>query len=184
MYLAPLVTLSLAMPSMALAKGTSQALVEKPSPIRKILNMLEDMRSELEKEAKDEKDIFEEAMCMCKKGEKELGGVIMQSKSDIERFTTKVETDTAMKQQLVAEVAAHKQDQEETAKALAEATVIREKEAKEFAALDADLKTNLEGLNQAIPLIEQKGEGGASFAQIKYEVPNLQKIITSSTYLS
>merc|ERR1719386_350530 len=104
----------------------------------------------------------------------------MQSKSDIERFTTKVESDTAMKQQLTAEVAAHKQDQEDTAKALSEATVIREKEAKEFAATEADLKTNLEGLNQAIPLIEGKSEGGASFAQIKYEVPSLQKIVASS----
>jgi len=168
----------------AAAKMNSQSDAEKPNPIRKILNMLEDMRSELEKEAKDEKNIFEEAMCLCKKGEKELKGVIMQSKSDIERFTTKVESDTAMKQQLTAEVAAHKQDQEDTAKALSEATVIREKEAKEFAATEADLKTNLEGLNQAIPLIEGKSEGGASFAQIKIEVPNLQKIVASSTYLS
>lgn len=145
--------------------------------------MLEDMKSELEKELKDEKKIFEEAMCMCEKGKKELEGVIFTSKGDIDRFTTKVETETALKQQLVAEVAAHKEDQAETTKTLEESAVIREKEAKEFAATEADLKTNLAGLDQAIPLIEQKGEG-ASFAQIKYEVPSLQKIVSSSTYLS
>lgn len=145
--------------------------------------MLEDMKSELEKELKDEKKIFEEAMCMCEKGKKELEGVIFTSKGDIDRFTTKVETETALKQQLVAEVEAHKEDQAETTKTLEESAVIREKEAKEFAATEADLKTNLAGLDQAIPLIEQKGEG-ASFAQIKYEVPSLQKIVSSSTYLS
>jgi hypothetical protein len=185
MYLLSVVAVSLAMPALAAtAKANSKVDVEKPNPIRKIVTMLEDMKSELEKEAKDEKDIFEEAMCMCKKGEKELSGVIFTSKGDIDRFTTKVESETALKQQLVSEVAAHKTDQEETTKTLQESAVIREKEGKEFAATEADLKTNLAGLDQAIPLIEQKGEGGASFAQINDEVPNLQKIVASSMYLS
>eukprot|EP00746_Dinoflagellata_sp_MGD_P002513 gnl/MRDRNA2_/MRDRNA2_104900_c0_seq1.p1 gnl/MRDRNA2_/MRDRNA2_104900_c0~~gnl/MRDRNA2_/MRDRNA2_104900_c0_seq1.p1 ORF type:complete len:780 (-),score=233.23 gnl/MRDRNA2_/MRDRNA2_104900_c0_seq1:128-2467(-) len=185
MYLLSVVALSFATPTLAVtAKASSQVDAAKANPIRKILTMLEDMKSELEKEAKDEKDIFEEAMCLCKKGEKELNGVIFTSKGDIDRFTTKVETETALKQQLVSEVGAHKTDLEETTKTLEESAVIREKEAKEFAATDADLKTNLAGLDQAIPLIEQKGEGGASFAQISYEVPNLQKIVASSTYLS
>jgi len=184
MGLLSVVALSFVAPVLAAtAKVGSQVDAAKPNPIRKILNMLEDMKSELEKELKDEKKIFEEAMCMCEKGKKELEGVIFTSKGDIDRFTTKVETETALKQQLVAEVEAHKEDQAETTKTLEESAVIREKEAKEFAATEADLKTNLAGLDQAIPLIEQKGEG-ASFAQIKYEVPSLQKIVSSSTYLS
>merc|ERR1719160_1788977 len=127
MHLLSVVALSLAAPTMAAsAKANSQAEVEKPNPLRKILNMLEDMKSELEKEAKDEKDIFEEAMCLCKKGEKELGGVIFTSKGDIERFTTKVETETALKGQLTSEVEAHKKDREETGTTLEESAVIRE----------------------------------------------------------
>jgi len=135
------------------------------NPLAKVVGMMEDMRTELEKEAKNEKDIFEEAMCICKKGEKELQGVVMFSTSEIERLESKVEHGTASKAKLGSELKDHATDKAETTKALEEATVIREKENAKFIADEADMKSNLEGLSQAIPMIENQAAGGASFIQ-------------------
>jgi hypothetical protein len=155
----------LALPCATLQVDELDKSEDGANPLAKIVGMMTDMRTELEKEAKDEKEIFEEAMCICKKGEKELQGVVDFSTAEIERLTSKVEHGTASKAKLAAELKDHATDKEETTKALQEATVIREKENAKFKADDADMKTNLAGLDQAIPMIENQGAGGASFIQ-------------------
>jgi uncharacterized phage infection (PIP) family protein YhgE len=155
----------LVLPSAALQVDSLDASSSEANPLLKIVGMMEDMRTELEKEAKDEKDIFEEAMCICKKGEKELGGVISFSTSEIERLESAVESGTAGKAKLASEIKDHKQDKIDTTKSLEEATAIRENEHKKFVETEADMKSNLEGLNKAIPRIENQAAGGAAFIQ-------------------
>jgi len=154
----------LAFQSVAMQVDESDASTDAANPLAKIITMMEDMKAELEKEAKDEKELFEEAMCICKKGEKELGGVITFSTAEIERLESAVESGTATKAKLGSELKDHATDKEETTKALEEATVIREKENAKFKETEADMKSNLDGLSQAIPLIEQQ-PAGASFLQ-------------------
>jgi len=155
----------LVLPSAALQVDSLDTSSNEANPLLKIVGMMEDMRTELEKEAKDEKDIFEEAMCICKKGEKELGGVITFSTSEIERLESAVESGTAGKAKLASEIKDHKQDKIDTTKSLEEATAIRENEHKKFVETEADMKSNLAGLNAAIPRIENQAAGGASFIQ-------------------
>merc|ERR1719265_3026139 len=79
-------------------------LVSKENPIRKITGMLGDMKTELEKEAETEAEVFEKAMCIYESGSKELTGVIASSSSEIERLTLKIEKDTATKEKLDKDV--------------------------------------------------------------------------------
>merc|ERR1719214_473642 len=150
----------LAFQSVAMQVDESDASTDAANPLAKIITMMEDMKAELEKELKDEKEIFEEAMCICKKGEKELGGVITFSTSEIERLESAVESGTASKAKLASELKDHEQDKIDTTKSLAEATAIRENENKKFVDMEADMSSNLAGLNQAIPMIENQGAGG------------------------
>jgi len=155
----------LALPCASLQVDNKDTSEDGKNPLAKVTGMMEDMKAELEKEAKDEAEVFEEAMCICKKGEKELSGVVTFSTMEIQRLESKVEHGTAEQAKLGSELKDHSTDKEETTKALQEATVIREKEHAKFVEDDADMKTNLEGLNQAIPMIENQGAGGASFIQ-------------------
>merc|ERR1719240_2139845 len=77
------------------------------NPIRKIVNMLQDMQKELEHEAENEAELFEKAMCTCENGEKELSGVIETSKAEMDRLTSKIQEDTATQGQLTEELKSH-----------------------------------------------------------------------------
>merc|ERR1719326_2741664 len=103
------------LPSAALQVNEMDASSSEANPLLKIVGMMEDMRTELEKEAKD---IFDEAMCICKKGEKELGGVVTFSTSEIERLESAVESGTANKAKLASEIKDHEQDKVDTTKSL------------------------------------------------------------------
>jgi len=138
--------------------------MEEGNPIRKVVSMLQDMQKELETEADTEKEVFEKAMCMCDAGKKELSHVISVSNSDIEQYTSKVESETAGKKKLESDLAAHKADLEDTENSLATATALREKDHAEFLATEADCKTNIAQLDAAIKLFGE-GASSASFLQ-------------------
>merc|ERR1719272_595586 len=105
---------------------------EKENPIRKIVNTLEDMQKELEKEADNEKELFDKAMCVCETGEKDLQGVIDFSNSEITRLTSKIEAETAEKAKLDTDLELHAKDKVDTEKSLEEATALRAKENGKF----------------------------------------------------
>merc|ERR1719240_1023489 len=105
--------------------------------MRRIITMLQDMQKELEREGEMEKELFEKAMCVCENGEKELTQSIEDSKAAIEEHSSKINADTAEQAQLTQEIADHGTNKEQAEKDLSEATAIRNKEQKQFAADEA-----------------------------------------------
>merc|ERR1719331_546956 len=95
------------------------------SPIRKVVGMMLDMKTQLEKEQKEEAELFEKAMCMCDGGEAELKKVIAHMTSEVERLTNKQAEEKALRAKLIADVDEHKTDQANTKKTLYEAEEIR-----------------------------------------------------------
>merc|ERR1719161_1045219 len=85
-----------------------------PNPIHKVTGMLNDMKTELEKEKETEKEVFEKAMCICETGEAGLQKVIDQSNTDIPRLTSSIESMTAETKKLKAEIKAHEEDKAAT----------------------------------------------------------------------
>merc|ERR1719456_2170779 len=75
------------------------------------------------------------------------------------------------------ELSGHKQDREGAQGDIEEATVIREKEAAEFAATKADSETNIAAMGSAIPALE-KGMGGAALLQLP-GASGLHKLVES-----
>merc|ERR1719191_1690875 len=104
--------------------GTSKAYTSE-NPMRKIIGMLQDMATELEREGEVEKEIFDKAICACEGGTKELQKVIDDSAAAIEELTAKVKAGNAEKTQLGREVADHKTGVETAKSDLSEATMIR-----------------------------------------------------------
>merc|ERR1719359_1237481 len=145
----------------------SMAETMQANPIRKVVTLMQNMQKEVEAEGKKEKELFDKFMCFCEGSGSEMATAIATGKAKIEELTAKVKSEEAEKVQLTQELVGHKSDREAAKSDLAEATTLREKESAEFDAMSADAKTNIAGLEQAIPAIE-KGMGAASFLQAPF----------------
>jgi hypothetical protein len=154
--------------------GQTKAATEE-NPMRRIITMLQDMQKEVEREGEAEKEIFEKALCACEGGEEELDKTIADSQAGIEEWTAKTESGKAQSAQLTSEVADHKTAAAQAKSDLSEATMLREKEQKQFTADEADTKQNLDGLSKAIPAIE-KGMAGASLMQLAGSERKMEKL--------
>merc|ERR1719421_1864383 len=95
----------------------------------------------------------------------------------IEELTAKLKSEEAEKVQLTQDLIAHKKDREGAESDIEEATMLREKEAGEYAAEKADSETNIAAMAKAIPALE-KGMGGAALLQMPAG-DRLQKIVQS-----
>merc|ERR1719171_200557 len=139
------------------ALGAEGAVASGANPIRKVVTLLQNMQKEIEETGKKEKELYDKFMCYCSSNNGELAKSIEDGKASIEQLEGKLKAGQAEKSQ-------NKKDREAAAADLSEATVIREKEAAEFAAEKADSETNIKAIAGAIPALE-KGMGGASLLQ-------------------
>merc|ERR1719399_2504 len=99
-------------------------------------------------------------MCFCSETGAEIAKAAQDASSKIDELSSKLKEESALKTQLEQEIGEHKKDREAAKNDLAEASNLRDKEKKEFDAMSADARTNVEALGAAIPAIE-KGMGGA-----------------------
>merc|ERR1719321_2346627 len=134
------------------------------NPIRKIINLLENMQKEIEAEGEKEKVLFDNFMCFCDNGAGDLLKAANEAEAQNKAATAQLEQDSSEKAQLEEDIKTHTSDFQAATKDLEEATTIRDKEKSEFGATVATKKSSEAALGKAIPAIE-KGMGGASFVQ-------------------
>merc|ERR1719171_2819892 len=148
------------------ALGAEGAVASGANPIRKVVTLLQNMQKEIEETGKKEKELYDKFMCYCSSNNGELAKSIEDGKASIEQLEGKLKAGQAEKSQNEQDLIQHKKDREAAIADLSEATVIREKEAAEFAAEKADSETNIKAMAGAIPALE-KGMGGASLMQME-----------------
>eukprot|EP00746_Dinoflagellata_sp_MGD_P160825 gnl/MRDRNA2_/MRDRNA2_87753_c0_seq1.p1 gnl/MRDRNA2_/MRDRNA2_87753_c0~~gnl/MRDRNA2_/MRDRNA2_87753_c0_seq1.p1 ORF type:complete len:889 (+),score=260.98 gnl/MRDRNA2_/MRDRNA2_87753_c0_seq1:92-2758(+) len=134
---------------------------EEPSPMRKVVHMLEDMKKELEHEAENEAEIFDKAMCACETGEKDLKKVIEDATSQIADATAKIATESAEHSKLKKELVIHKTEKEEGEATLAKGAEIRSSEHKKFEAGEVEAANSIDQLDKAISALTKKNRGAA-----------------------
>merc|ERR1719314_35462 len=113
------------------------------NPIRKIVTLLQDMQKEIEAEGAKEKELFDKFMCYCNGNNGALQKAVADGQAAIEQLTAKGKSEAAEKATTAQELIGHKTDREQATADLAEGTMIREKEANEFAELKADSEANI-----------------------------------------
>jgi len=139
-----------------------QTMKAAANPIRKVVNMMQQLQKKVETEGEKEKELFDKYMCYCKNGASALAKSIADAEAKGPELAAAIEEATGKLTQLKEDVKAHQADRAAAKTAMAEATAVREKEAAAFAEATGDLKTNLAGLGKAIAAIEQ---GMAGFLQ-------------------
>merc|ERR1719498_145576 len=148
--------ISLAGQTDAVSTSTSTAA----NPIRKVVNMLQEMQKKITTEGAKKQKMYDEYMCYCSNADGTLGKSISDAQTKIPQLKSEIQEGSATKKQLEAELKEAQVSRVEAKDAIAKATALREKEAKAFAKTKSDADANIGALDKAIPAIE-KGMGGA-----------------------
>jgi len=150
------------------------------NPIRKVVNLLEDMQKEVEAEGAKEKELYDKFMCFCTGGTEDLEKTAADSKSAFETLTAKFDSMTGEKKGLEEDIKTHTADKAAAEKDLAEATSIRDNEKAAYDAEFASKTGTFEALGKAIPAIEGGLSGAALVQSPGLNLAALRKAVTTA----
>merc|ERR1719355_197139 len=97
----------------------------RANPIRRVVDLLQQMQTQVTEEGKAEKALFEKFMCWCKSGGDDLKLAISSAETKIPQVTASLKESEALHARLGAELAQHKADRQDAKDALAKATALR-----------------------------------------------------------
>merc|ERR1719472_189943 len=122
------------------------------------------MLKQLEKEAEEDEEIYDQLACWCETNDKEKTKSIEEAESKIEDLTTKIEELTAGSARLNTEIKNLEKEVAENQEALDQATEIRQKELAEFNAEEKDLLGSISALKSAVTVLSK--HNSASLLQV------------------
>jgi len=146
----------------ALQAGAAE---EGKSPVRRVVELLGTMKSELESEAEKESGMYDKMSCWCDTNQKEKTQAIKDAEAKDMELSAEVESRGARGGVLGAEIGQLKNQIAQDTEALKTATAIREKEASEFRGEEKDLVQWVDNLRNAISVLAK--HHGGTFVQLE-----------------
>jgi len=147
-------------------------------PITKVLTLLKDMQKELEAEAKQDKETYEQLKCWCDSNGAGKGQAVQDQKDSIDQLNSLIEGSSGKKGELTTEIEGLKKDIAESRQALAEATELRKKEAAEFHTEETELIKSVTLLKGAIVALSKHHAGLLqSDSELTMMQPALRKLV-------
>merc|ERR1719399_726376 len=128
--------------------------------------MKKSTQAQLEKEQKEDEEVYEKVACWCETNDKEKTAAIAEAEARITDLTSTIEEKTATSSRLNTEIKNLEAEIAKNEEALAKATSIREKELAEFNAEEKDMLQSIGALKSAIVVLSKHH---SSFAQVKSE---------------
>jgi hypothetical protein len=139
---------------------------DKNRPVTKVINLLKDMQAQLEKEQKEDEEVYERVACWCETNDKEKTDAISDAEARITDLTSNIEEATASSSRLNTEIKNLEAEIGKNQEALGKATAIREKELAEFTAEEKDMLQSIGALKSAVTVLNKHH---SSFAQVPEE---------------
>jgi len=118
-------------------------------PVNKVMGLLKDMLKQLEKEAAEDEEIYDNLACWCETNDKEKNKSIADAEARITDLTTKIEEYTATSARLGTEIENLDKEVASNQEALAQATSIRDKQIAQFSSEEKDLTESIASLKAA-----------------------------------
>eukprot|EP00746_Dinoflagellata_sp_MGD_P125350 gnl/MRDRNA2_/MRDRNA2_60098_c0_seq1.p1 gnl/MRDRNA2_/MRDRNA2_60098_c0~~gnl/MRDRNA2_/MRDRNA2_60098_c0_seq1.p1 ORF type:complete len:695 (+),score=259.14 gnl/MRDRNA2_/MRDRNA2_60098_c0_seq1:102-2186(+) len=137
----------------------------KEYPVTKVVNLLKDMKAQLEKEAEEDEEIYDKLACWCETNDKEKTKAIADAEAHIQDLTSTIEELSATSARLNTEIKNLEKEVAENQEALDQAKAMRAKELAEFNAEEKDVLLNIQALKNAI-IVLSKHNPGAAFSQL------------------
>merc|ERR1711970_1110305 len=141
---------------------TFDAAGAKNRPVSKVITLLKDMLKQLEKEAEEDEEVYDQMACWCETNDKEKTKSVADAEARISDLTTKIEELTATSARLNTEIKNHEKEVAENQAALDKATAIRQKQLAEFNEEAKDLLESISALKSAVTVLSKHN----SFLQI------------------
>jgi len=138
----------------------------KNRPVSKVINLLQDMLTQLEKEADTDKEMNDKMVCWCTTNDAEKTKSISEAEARITDLTAKIEEYTATSARLNSEIKKLEKEIAKNQKALDKATGIRQDELGEFNGEEKDLLQSISSLRGALTVLEKHQGGSASLIQV------------------
>jgi len=160
--------------------GASASDDAKNRPVSKVINVLKDMITQLEKEAEEDEETYEAFACWCTTNDKEKTKSIADGEQAVQDLTAAIEGFTALSSKLVSEIGNLDSEIAKNTEALESATAMRRKEKAEFNAEEKSTLQTIQSLKSAIIALSKHHE--ASFLQESSSaaafMKNAQDIVT------
>jgi len=131
------------------------AEMEQANPMRKIINLLQEMRKQVEVDGEKRQELFDAFMCYCQTNKEKTQKSIEDQTAKIDSLKSTIEELSGSNEQLKAEVKEISEELAEDEEAVSEATKVRKSEADAFAEESADMRTSIAALDKAIPALRK-----------------------------
>jgi len=167
-----MISLTIFVALVASASGRSDADLNGPGAIGKVVKMIEEMKTQVEKEGEEDKESYDKYACWCTTNDQEKTAAIENAEKMIDDLTSAIEGYAALKAKLMTEIEALEGDIAAANTALETAAAEREKEKGEFEAEAGDMKDALAALKEAIAVLSkvqlmQKQEFGKASIELE-----------------
>merc|ERR1719359_2803103 len=126
---------------------------EWEKPIQKVIRLMKEMQSQLDKEASEDEDMMDKLSCWCDTNEKEKTQATAVNSQRITDLGASIEELTAKSASLKTDIEELKKQVAASTASLEESTAIREKESSEFFSFEKDSIQNIESTKGAIMAI-------------------------------
>merc|ERR1719265_360109 len=137
------------------AEGMRASELEQGNPMRKIINLLQEMRKQVEADGETRQELFDSFMCYCTTNEEKTQKSVEDQSAKIDSLKSTIEELSGSNEQLKAEVKEISGELAEDEEAVKEATKVRKKEADGFAGESADMRASIAALDKAIPSLRK-----------------------------
>jgi len=127
----------------------------KNRPVSKVITLLKDMLTQLEKEAKEDEEVYDAMACWCETNDRDKTKAIADAEARIADLTTKIEELTANSARLNTEIKNLEKEVARNQEALDKATAIREKQLAEFNSEEKDLLQSISALKSAVTVLSK-----------------------------
>jgi len=134
------------------------------TPVTRVVNLLKEMQSTLNKEQEEDEALYDKLSCWCNNNKYEKNGASDAATAKIADLTASIEMLTARSAELKTKIKELETEFAADKAALAEATAMRKKQLKEFHAMELDNIAALENLKSAIVVLGR--HNGAAFPQL------------------
>lgn len=145
----------------------------KERPVMKVVRILQDMQVELQKELEEDTKVHAQLACWCKTNSAEKEAAISNGNELVEKIDGEYNTNFAEMQELETSVGSDRTSLESNENSESSEVALRQKEAKEAAAHDADLVEAITSCKAAIVVLKEHHALGLD--QLKTMAHLLQK---------
>jgi len=135
---------------------------DKNRPVTKVINLLKDMQVQLQKDQKEDEEVYEKMACWCTTNDKEKTAAIADAESRIDSLTSSIEENSALSSKLNVEIKNLEQEIAKNQESLDKATSMRTNDLADFNAEEKDLLQSIGALKSAVTVLGKHN----SFAQV------------------